>query len=63
MVVNNDNKEELIKQIVNKIKIKASDIKDIKISKKSLDARNKPDLFYVYEVDVSVINEKLVLFL
>lgn len=32
-------------------------IRDIKIIKKSLDARYKPDLFYVYEVDVVVDNE------
>ena len=26
--------------------------------KKSLDARKKPELYYIYEVDVSVLNEK-----
>ena len=36
-------------------------IKNIKIVKKSIDARYKPNIFYVYEVDVLVDNEKSVL--
>ena len=52
-----DNKDELIKQLLKKVKIKEKDIRDIKIVKKSLDARFKPDLYYVYEIDILVDNE------
>lgn len=44
-----------------KLKIKPEDIIDIKIHKKSLDARKKPNLYYVYEVDITVKNEEVVL--
>ena len=43
----NDNKEEIINQIVRKIRIKIEDIEDIKIIKKSIDARFKPNLYYL----------------
>jgi len=55
--VGNDNELELIKSVSKKIKVNTNDIRDIKINKKSLDARYKPDLFYVYEVDVEINNE------
>jgi len=57
----NDNKDELRKQLIKKIKINMDDIKDIKIVKKSLDARFKPNLYYVYEVDILVDNEEKIL--
>lgn len=44
-----------------KLKIKSEDIIDLKIHKRSLDARKKPNLFYVYEVDITVKNEEFVL--
>ena len=47
-----DNIEEIKKQISKKINIKEKEILDMKISKKSLDARFKPNLFYIYEVDI-----------
>ena len=56
-----DNKENLIKSITKKIKLSIDDIKNYKIVKKSMDARYKPDLYYIYEVDVDVVNEKEVL--
>ena len=31
------------------------------MNKKSVDARSKPDLFYIYEVDVEVFNEDIIL--
>mgnify|MGYP004634856069 FL=1 len=54
------------KDNLNHLKKKASiilncpetDIKTISISKKSLDARKKPNIFYIYEVDVDVKNEE-----
>ncbi|MBQ7358676.1 MAG: FAD-dependent oxidoreductase [Lachnospiraceae bacterium] len=43
------------------LKIQVKDILDLHIVKKSIDARKKPDIWYVYVVDVSVRNEKEVL--
>ena len=40
-----------------KLKIKVSDIKSFKINKKSIDARKKPLLYFVYEIDIEVNNE------
>ena len=56
-----DNKDSLVKAISKKIRVNSSDILDYVIVKKSLDARYKPDLFYIYEVDVQLDNEKDVL--
>lgn len=59
--VERDNLQDLTKKICQKIKCQTNDILDIKISKKSLDARNKPNLYYIYEVDISINNEEKVL--
>ena len=34
------------------------DIKEYKINKRSIDARHKPDIYYIYEIDIDVKNEK-----
>lgn len=60
-MVENDNERELIRSIAKKIKINDNDIKNIKIIKKSIDARYKPKLFYIYEVDIEVSNQEDVL--
>ena len=52
-----DTKEELINKISKKLNIKEFDIKNIKISKKSIDARTKENIYYVYEVIIDVNNE------
>lgn len=57
--VENDNESELFRCISKKIKVNG--IKNIRIIKKSLDARFKPDLYYIYEVDVDIDNEEEVL--
>ena len=49
--------EELVKFICNKNKIKLEEVKDFRIFKKSIDARDKNDVFYVYTVDLLVENE------
>ena len=46
--VENDNLQELRNKICKKINIKDNEIIDIKIFKKSLDARNKPNIYYIY---------------
>lgn len=55
-------KENNLKEIIaSKLKINENDIKNIKINKRSIDARHKPDLYYVYEVDIDVLNEEKIL--
>lgn len=44
-----------------KLKITTEEIKSLKINKKSIDARNKNNIHYVYEVDVKVENENIIL--
>ena len=53
----NDTKEELIKKVSKKLNIKDTDIKNIRINKKSIDARDKNNINYVYEVIIDVNNE------
>ena len=59
--IEQDNLQELQNKISKKINCLIKDIKDIKITKKSLDARNKPNLYYIYEVDVKLSNEEMIL--
>lgn len=44
-----------------KLGIKQEDIKEIKIVRKSIDARRKPEIYYSYIIDVKVNNEKNIL--
>ena len=57
VLVENDNTDNLLKSISKKTKLNISDIKDYKIVKKSLDARNKNEIYYVYEVDIETNRE------
>lgn len=52
---------QLEQKILKALKIKKNQLKHYKIAKKSIDARKKPELFYVYSVDVSLENESAVL--
>ncbi len=47
--------------IINKLKISERELVDFSIFKKSVDARKKREIFYVYTVDVILSNEKQVL--
>lgn len=62
--INIDEKEQsLPKKIAKILNININDIKGIIINKKSLDARKKDTLYYVYEVDVEVpFEEKILLY-
>lgn len=40
------------------LRLRPEDIRSLKIVKKSVDARHKPDIKYVYSIDVTVENEK-----
>ena len=56
-----DEDENLLKEkIARKIKIDKNDIKKCKINKKSIDAR-KDNINFVYEVDVEIKDEKIIL--
>lgn len=52
----NYNKEILIKEASRALKIKASDIKELKIAKRSLDARKKESIKYLFTLDVTLID-------
>ena len=52
-----DSVEELRKKIARTLNISEKDICDLKIIKKSIDARKKPNIFFIYEVDV-LLNEE-----
>lgn len=56
-----DSYEKLLEKCARKLKISQSEIKKISIIKRSLDARKKPDLYYSYEVDISLNNEANIL--
>ena len=51
----------LIGKICNKLKIKKSDIINYNIVKRSIDARDKKNILYVYEIDLEVLNEERIL--
>ena len=55
-----DTKEEILRKVAKQLNINKSDIKDLKIIKKSLDARKKDQLFFVYELDISTTNDEKV---
>ena len=54
-------KNNLEDKIIKKLKINSSDLNKINIVKQSLDARDKNNVLYVYEVDVDVKNEDKIL--
>lgn len=57
----NHTEKELVQKIAKTLHITDREIFDYKIQKQSIDARKKPDLKYVYTVDVSVLNEQKLL--
>lgn len=57
----NSDIEDIKKICARKLKISLSSIKSLSIHKQSLDARKKPQLYYVYEVDITCDNEDKVL--
>ena len=59
--INEDNIDNIKKRVSKKINIRPNDIKDIIIHEQSLDARKKPELYFVYTVDISIDNEESVL--
>lgn len=54
-------KSDIYNKISKKLKINKADILDIKINKLSLDARDKNNIMYVYEIDANIKNENQIL--
>ena len=59
--IESDNSSFIKEIISHKLRINSSDINDIKIIKKSIDARDKNNILYVYEVDIDTSLEKIIL--
>ena len=59
--IEKDQEKELNKKISKLLNIEPSKIVNYKLIKKSLDARKKDELYYVYEVDIEIENEEKVL--
>lgn len=59
--IDKNNLNNIKEKTAKKLNIDANDIEEFKIHKESLDARDKPRVVYVYEVDVKVKNEHLIL--
>lgn len=57
----NHNEKAMRSAIAKTLRISEQDILEIQIQKRSIDARKKPDIKFVYTVDVSVVNESKVL--
>ena len=55
-----EEKDKLSKKVAKKLNIKVEEIKRIKILKESIDARLKPEIYYVYEVVVELENDKYI---
>ena len=53
--------EDIKNNTAKKLKINPNDILNLSINKESIDARYKPDLYYIYEVDIEVKNENAIL--
>ena len=51
------NQNNIKEKIAKKLKIKTDDVIDFHINKQSIDARDKNNILYVYEVDVQIKNE------
>ena len=54
-------REDLEKKIVKTLNISSQELQSWKIRKRSLDARKKPELYFVYTIDASVKKENKVL--
>ncbi len=59
--IKENTRDKIILECSRKLRIKKDDIKSYKINKKSIDARKKPDLFYVYELDLVLKDEESIL--
>ncbi len=56
-----EEKNKLKDKIANKLKININEIEELKILKESIDARKKPEIYYVYEVAIKLKNENKII--
>ena len=54
-------KEELVQKAAKILRISEKEVLSLKIRKQSIDARKKPNIMYVYTVDVEVSNEQKIM--
>ena len=54
-----DIEEELLSKITKKLNLKNNKILGYKITKKSIDARDKNDIYFIYEVNLNLENENI----
>ena len=59
--ITDNNEQTIILKIATKLNVSIKKIKNYNITKKSIDARDKKNIFYVYEFDVLVENENNIL--
>ena len=59
--IKENTRDKIILECSRKLRINKSNIESCKINKRSIDARKKPDLFYVYELDLVVKDEEVIL--
>ena len=59
--IDKDNQEFLYTAVSKMLKVKREELSNLIITKKSLDARKKDNVHYVYEVDISISNEDKIL--
>ncbi len=52
---------DIIQELSKKLHTSISNIKDYKIIKQSIDSRKKPNIYYIYELDVNLKNESEIL--
>lgn len=53
--------QDLRRKVADMLRVPAEEIKDLTIVRQSIDARKKPDIFYIYTVDVKVAGEEKLL--
>ena len=61
IVVDKITVNDLKSKCAKRLKIRDKDIKDIKIVRRSIDARNKPNIYFSYTIDIKANNEKYIL--
>ena len=53
--ITDNNEQTIILKIATKLNVSIKKIKNYNITKKSIDARDKKNIFYVYEFDVHIV--------
>lgn len=57
----NHSEQDLLDKIAKTLRISKKDVKEYVVRKKSIDSRKKPQIFFVYTIDVKVANETKIL--